>query len=209
MAQLFRHVSMSRRCLWRCLQTSRGRGLNFEKHLFVSYAHVDDLPTPGESQGWVSRFHKYLEAYLSQSLGEEARIWRDDKLRGNDVFANEIVKQFPQTAVLLSILSPRYIESEWCLREVNEFCKTAEVNGGLAIDDKTRVLRVMLRRIPSERRQLLPDILKEALGYEFFQGAENNRELPLDPSFGSGESYRRQLYFLAEDIADLICKLKQ
>jgi len=183
--------------------------MNFDKHLFVSYAHVDDLPTPGDDQGWVTRFHKYLETYLSQSIGEQARVWRDDRLRGNDIFANEIVKQFPNTAILLSILSPRYIDSEWCLKEVTEFCKTAELHGGLTIDDKARVLRVMLKRIPSDRRAQLPHILKDALGYEFFEGADGGRELPLDPSFGSGEAYRRQIYFLAEDIADLINKLKQ
>jgi hypothetical protein len=182
---------------------------SFEKHLFISYAHVDNLPTPGDNEGWVTRFHKYLETYLSQSMGEEARVWRDDRLRGNDIFANEIVKQFPKTAVLVSILSPRYIESEWCLREVNEFSKTAEVNGGLTVDDKARVLRAMVRRIPAERREQLPGILKNALGYEFYQETDGNRELPLDPSFGSGETYRRQIYFLAEDIAELITKLKQ
>ena len=182
--------------------------MDFEKHLFVSYAHVDDLPTPGEDQGWVTRFHRYLETYLSQSIGEEARVWRDDRLRGNDIFANEIVKQFPKTAVLLSIVSPRYIESEWCLKEVNEFCKTAEVNGGLTIEDKSRVLRVLLKRIPTESREQLPHILKDALGYEFFQATDGSRELPLDPGFGSGETYRRQIYFLAQDIADLISKLR-
>src|SRR6516164_1598358 len=165
--------------------------MNFQRHLFVSYAHVDDLATPGEDQGWVSRFHKYLETYLSQSIGEQAKVWRDDRLRGNDIFANEIVKQFPETAILLSIVSPRYLESEWCLREVDEFCKTAESHGGLTVDNKARVLRVMLRRLPSERREQLPLILKSALGYEFYQEVEGSRELPLDPSFGSGEAYRR------------------
>lgn len=182
--------------------------MNFQRHLFVSYAHVDDLATPGEDQGWVSRFQKYLETYLSQSIGEQAKVWRDDRLRGNDIFANEIVKQFQETAILLSIISPRYLESEWCLREVDEFCKTAESHGGIAVDDKARVLRVMLKRLPSERREQLPHILKDALGYEFYQEVEGNRELPLDPSFGSGEAYRRQIYFLAEDIADLINKLR-
>jgi hypothetical protein len=182
--------------------------MNFEKHLFVSYAHVDDLAAPGDDQGWVTRFHKYRETYLSQSMGEQAKVWRDDRLRGNDIFADEILRQFPETAALLSIVSPRYIESEWCLREVNEFCKTAEAHGGVTIDDKARVLRVMLRRLPSERREQLPAILKGALGYEFYQEVDGNRELPLDPSFGSGEAYRRQVYFLAEDIAELISKLR-
>jgi len=187
----------------------REKVATFDKDLFISYAHVDNLPTPDDSEGWVTRFHKYLEAYLSQSLGEEAKVWRDDRLRGNEIFANEIVKQFPKTAVLLSVLSPRYLESEWCLREVNEFCKSAEVTGGLTIDDKTRVLRAMLKKIPAERREQLPGILKDALGYEFYQETEGKRELPLDPSFGSGETYRRQIYFLAQDIAEVIGKLKQ
>ena len=183
--------------------------MNFQRHLFVSYAHVDDLATPGDDQGWVTRFHKYLETYLSQCIGEQARIWRDDRLRGNDLFANEIVKQFPETAILISIISPRYLESEWCIKEVDEFCKTAELHGGLTVDDKARVLRVMLKKLPPERREQLPHILKDALGYEFYQELEGSRELPLDPSFGSGEAYRRQIYFLAEDVADLINKLKQ
>jgi hypothetical protein len=32
-------------------------------------------------------------------LGREAKIWRDEKLQGNDVFSNEIVAQFNQSAV--------------------------------------------------------------------------------------------------------------
>lgn len=169
---------------------------------------MDDLPTPGDEHGWVTRFNKYLETYLSQSLGEEAKIWRDDRLRGNDIFANEIVKQFPETAVLLSVLSPRYLDSEWCLKEVNEFCRSAESHGGLTVEDKARVFRVMLKRIPTQRREQLPNILRDALGYEFYE-SDGTRELPLDPSFGTGETYRRQIYFLAQDIADLITNLKQ
>jgi hypothetical protein len=66
----------------------------------------------------------------------------------------------------------------------------------------------MLNRLPTDRRERLPHILKDALGYEFYE-ADGTRELPLDPSFGSGETYRRQIYFLAQDIADLISKLKE
>jgi len=187
--------------------------MDFEKHLFISYAHLDNRTTPDDDEGWVTRFHKYLETYLSQNIGEEAKIWRDERLRGNDIFANEILKQFPKTAVLVSILSPRYLESEWCLREVNEFCRIAEENGGLTVDDnKARVLNAMLKKVPAERREQLPAILKTALGYEFFYHETiSNRELPLDPPFGKeiAEIYRRQIYFLAEDIAELISKLKQ
>jgi hypothetical protein len=80
---------------------------SFRKHLFISYAHIDNQPLTPEQKGWISRFHATLEALLSMRLGKAARIWRDDKLQGNDVFADEIVDQFAQTAVLVSVLTPR------------------------------------------------------------------------------------------------------
>ena len=77
--------------------------MEFDKHLFISYAHIDNQPLPPEEQGWISRFHKSLESVLSMRLGVPAKIWRDEKLRGNDVFAEEIVGQFPHTALLVSV----------------------------------------------------------------------------------------------------------
>ena len=41
------------------------------------------------------------------------------------------------------MVTPRYVESEWCIREVNEFCKAAEKNGGLIVDNKSRALKVI------------------------------------------------------------------
>ena len=54
-----------------------------------------------ERKGWITRFHATLKACLSMRLGREAKIWRDEKLQGNDVFADEIVAQFSQTALLV------------------------------------------------------------------------------------------------------------
>ena len=108
---------------------------NFEKDLFISYAHIDNQPLTCEQKGWISRFHATLEALLSMRLGQTAKIWRDDKLQGNDVFAEEIVDQFTQTAVLVSVLTPRYLYSEWCTRDVRELCKRAERSGGVVVDN--------------------------------------------------------------------------
>ena len=103
----------------------------FEKHLFISYAHIDNQPLTPDQEGWVSRFHESLEAMLSMRLGRQAEIWRDRKLSGNDVFADEILAQFPKTALLISVLTPRYVESDWCTREVREFCAVAERSCGV------------------------------------------------------------------------------
>ena len=65
--------------------------VGFEKDIFISYAHIDNQPlTPGQKDS-ISRFHASLEVFLSTRIGQSARIWRDDKLQGNDVFANEIM----------------------------------------------------------------------------------------------------------------------
>ena len=39
---------------------------------------------------------------LSQRMGGQADIWRDEKLRGNDIFSDEIVDQLPKTASNMS-----------------------------------------------------------------------------------------------------------
>ena len=94
----------------------------YEQDAFISYAHIDNEPISAGQKGWVTQFHATLQTMLSQRLGERARIWRDDKLDGNDIFADEIVDQFNKTALLVSILRPRYLRSEWCTRELQEFC---------------------------------------------------------------------------------------
>ena len=69
--------------------------MTFEMDVFISYAHIDNLPLREGESGWIASFHKALEVRLAQLLGEKPRIWRDQKLQGNDFFGDEIVKQFP------------------------------------------------------------------------------------------------------------------
>ena len=115
----------------------------FEKHVFISYAHLDNIPITQGQDGWVSRLHTSLYSMLSRRLGCEARIWRDSKLKGDDVFSDEIVGQFSRSAVLLSIISPRYVKSDWCKRELNEFCEAAAKTTGVVVGNKSRALKVL------------------------------------------------------------------
>ena len=142
--------------------------MNFEQNLFISYAHIDDQPlSPGE-KGWITRFHATLKAILSMRLGREAKIWRDEKLQGNDVFSNEIVAQFRQSAVLISVVTPRYLNSEWCTREAREFCQTADKTGGLLVGNKSRVFKVIKTPVDNREAESRPPHLKDLIGFEFF-----------------------------------------
>lgn len=93
----------------------------FERDIFISYAHLDNEALTEEEKGWVSAFDNALQKRLGQLLGRKPDIWRDRKLQGNDIFGDEIVAQFLKLKVMISIISPRYLESEWCRRELEEF----------------------------------------------------------------------------------------
>ena len=178
-----------------------------KNHVFISYAHIDNLPLSPEQQGWISRFHHTFSVFLSQRLGLQAEIWRDQKLQGNDVFGDEIVKQFRDTTLFVSILSPRYVRSLWCKREVAEFCDHAMANGGLTLDNKSRLLKVV--KTPVEREHGdefgLPAVVQGILGYEFYVQDEQGC-FDLDPDFGEiyKQKYLRKICLLANNASQLL-----
>lgn len=183
----------------------------FTHHVFISYAHIDNVPITEEQQGWISRFHSTLEVFLSQRLGGKARIWRDLKLQGNDVFGDEIVDAFHQTALFFSILTPRYVRSDWCKREIEEFCQFAEKTDGLVIENKSRVFKVI--KTPVDRNtaeRLLPPVVRDSLGYEFFVQDEQG-PIELDPDFGERykQDYLRKVCILANNAAQLIQQVEE
>ena len=116
----------------------------FEKDIYISYSHLDDLPLVTGEQGWVTKFHKALSNLLSVRLGRRASIWRDEKLLGNDSFATEMVAQFPKTAILISVLSPCYVESEWCRKEVATFCEAVSKVESLKLENISNFLLCLM-----------------------------------------------------------------
>ncbi len=177
--------------------------MRFEKDLFISYAHIDNQPLTPEQQGWITRFHASLEALLSMRMGGNARIWRDEKLRGNDVFGPEILDQLAKTAVLVSVLTPRYLNSEWCKKEVAEFCKRSAASGGMVVDNKARMFKVL--KTPVDTQASLPEVVQSVLGYEFFT-FEDGTPLELDSAYGEkfAQDYNRKVGKLAWDVSQLL-----
>jgi hypothetical protein len=181
--------------------------MKFAKQIFISYAHIDNQPLSPEQQGWITRFHQTLQGLLDMRLGRDAAIWRDDKLSGNDVFADEIVQQFKDVALFISILTPRYINSDWCTREARQFCQEAEKNAGLVVENNSRVLKVI--KTPVDSLATLPDVFKSVLGFDFYTLVEG-KPLELDPEYGAKykEDYLRKVALLAWEAAALILTLE-
>jgi hypothetical protein len=183
--------------------------MGFENDLLISYAHLDDQALVEGHAGWISNLHRLLEIRVSQLLGVKPKIWRDPKLQGNDYFADTILaEQLPQVATLLAVLSPRYVQSEWCLREVKEFCRLSEQNGGLRIGDKARIFKVVKTPVPLERH---PDELQALLGYEFFvTDPQTGRPRELSQMYGpeAERQFLTRLDDLAYDISNLLETMK-
>lgn len=182
--------------------------MDFQRHAFISYAHIDNVPLTEHQEGWITHFHNTLSCMLSMRMGRKAEIWRDSKLSGNDIFAAEIIEQFPKTELLISILTPRYAESEWCAREVREFCKCAEKTGGLVVGNKSRVLKVI--KMPTDDEAALPQVIRGALGYAFYEFDEQHVPLELDSAYGEEfeRKYNLKLAKLAFDVAQLIKRIE-
>ena len=186
---------------------SETQPMGFDQHLFISYAHIDNQPLAPEQKGWISRFHDSLETMLGMRLGRQASIWRDEKLTGSDIFDEAIVRQFPRTALFMSILTPRYVGSEWCTREVVEFCRAAEHNGGLVVENKSRIVKII--KTPLDNDGEMPAIMRRALGYPFYT-LDGETPLELDPAYGAehAQKYNLKLAKLAYELAQLIKKLE-
>jgi hypothetical protein len=177
--------------------------MNFDLDAFISYAHMDNVGLIEGHQGWISNLHRALEVKVGQLLGKQPHIWRDPKLQGNDVFADTLLERLRHVAVLISVLSPCYVKSEWTRRELVEFWKAAQEQGGVRLHDKARIFKVLKTPV---RREMHPPELQSLLGYEFFQIDPNTGKIhELDEAFGP----KAQIAFWMklDDLAQDICAL--
>ena len=178
--------------------------MNFDLDAFISYAHMDNVGLIQGHQGWISNLHRALEVKVGQLLGKQPHIWRDPKLQGNDVFADTLLERLRHVAVLISVLSPCYVNSEWTRRELVEFWKAAEEQGGVRLHDKARIFKVLKTPV---RREMHPPELQPLLGYEFFQiDPDTGKMHELDEAFGSEAqiAFWMKLDDLAQDICSLL-----
>jgi hypothetical protein len=138
------------------------------KAIFISYCHADNDDTLGE--GWIEQFHKVLRSRLKAITGvrnpeEELGIWRDKEIQGNEEFSQVLLEKINQAKIVISILSPSYITSEWCLREIDEFVKAANEEADLVVQNKARLFKVLKTPVDREKH---PKSLRTQTGYEFY-----------------------------------------
>jgi hypothetical protein len=129
----------------------------FTNDVFISFAHVDN------TENWVTELHRQLQDRFVQ-LGADVTIWRDKKLSKADEFSPEIFDQLRKTAVLVSVITPRCIHSNWCADERRKFEFFATLNGGLRIGNTPRAFNVIKTPLEGDRHRGLFG----SLGFEFY-----------------------------------------
>jgi hypothetical protein len=169
-----------------------------DNDIFVSYAHVDNKPFDNP-QGWVDSFVKRLSLRLEQLIGNEPAVWRDTRLQGNEYFAGSIGDGISSTLLLLSVISPRYVNSDWCRGELKEFCRRAEQTGGGGAGNLSRVFKVVKTHVDEAE---MPEELRGLLGYHFYDFDERGRarEFRPDDPPNKDQRYWDRLEDLALDI---------
>jgi hypothetical protein len=177
--------------------------MNFEGDAFISYAHLDNVELIEGRQGWVANLHRALEIRVAQLLGKETHIWWDPKLQGNDYFAVTLSDRLQRVVAFVAVVSPRYVKSEWGRKEIDEFCKAAEQQGGVRVRDKARIFKVLKTPVPLEQH---PPELQSLLGYEFFKvDPETGRVRELNEVFGP--EAQKDFWLKLDDLSHDICCL--
>jgi len=180
---------------------------NFEYDIFISYAHVDNLPTPGESKGWITTFEEFLAVFLSRRVGKFGivKIWRDPTLDGSQLFDTTIQNRIKQSALFLAFTSTGYLTSDYCRQELAWFHQNAVTNNvGVNVGDRMRVLNVLLNNIPYKE---WPEYFGKTSGYPFY-ASENEEDLGY-PIKCVGDPFESQLRKLVDSIHRTLMAIKE
>lgn len=138
----------------------------FANDIFISFSHVDNF------DGWVDNFHDHLRNRLLQ-IDAPVTIWRDNKLRGTDVFSDELFEQLQRSALLITIVSPPGIKSHWCEDERQAFERFAALNGGFRFANSLRAIKVVKTPLTADKHRDLFGVT----GFEFYRRDEPESDL--------------------------------
>jgi len=175
----------------------------FAEDAFISYRHLDNEKLE-DSKGWIDNLHERLEKRLAQLLGSKPKIWRDPRIPGNVYFADLLEDRIRHNLLMVSVLSPGYVQSGWCMGELREFCRLANENGGLQVNGRLRMFKVVKTHVDREKH---PAQFQGQLGYEFYETdpmTQRHREFSQDIGQNKDQRYWNKLEDLALDIREVL-----
>ena len=184
--------------------------MEYEYDLCISYAHIDDLSPFGEEKGWIDLLHERLSVLLAQALGYEPRIWRDGhRLQGNDELSGAIGAGVTRSLLLVPVISPRYVQSDWCNREMKAFhAAQAQTTMPGSPAFRSRVFKVVKTPLPEHLREGEPVQIRNLIGYQFYGEDESSGVLTEFSPAPNDKQYWRTLHRLVSDLKQTLIELK-
>jgi hypothetical protein len=143
--------------------------------IFISYSRDDDVPPPDrpDRKGFVTFLHESIR-YEFRDLGpDRPSVWRDTKrISLGDQFTPEIEETLKNTSFLVVVLSPNWMASKWCRKELDTF---GQIHGSNGI--RERIIVVNKRYIDPDKR---PSLLQGQLGFSFFSRNDDVQDIAGD-----------------------------
>ena len=101
---------------------------NVKYDAFISYRHVKP------DSEIATKLHKKLESYrlpkdVAKKVGQKSlkRVFRDEaELAVSDDLAESIEEAIYNSKYLIAICSPEYLESRWCMKEIETFLEKSD-----------------------------------------------------------------------------------
>lgn len=177
----------------------------YTNDVFISYAHADDAGILGSDKGWVLNFVDDLEKSLAMKLGKKENetpfIWKDEELERNKLLTDALVNELKKTAVFLIIMSPSYLKSDWCGKELKQFLEIAQ--------DKNASGRIFIVEIDELNRNEYPtEIDKNLLTYRFWTKEKGSKAKTLGIPKRDNEEYYTRLIDIRNDLAKELSRIK-
>lgn len=175
------------------------KSAQFEADIFLSYAHDDDKPD-GAGLNWISEFKGRLRTALFNKCGRAVDFWRDsESLRKTERFDDAIKAGIEGSGVMMLVVSPSYLRSKYCKKEIAWFLERAEGGSpGFVVGHSPRVIAVLLDEIPYDQ---WPEPVQGTTGHAFFEDLGTTTYRIED--YGGAE-FRTRTIKLAAEIKELL-----
>ena len=134
--------------------------------IFISYGHLDDEDPAGDVKGWVDLLVERLPRLIASTLGYVPKVWRDQRsLTGDALLRAAIEEGISNSLLFVPIVSPRYVQSDWCLREEGAGTTTRANWSCFLRNGRRHAGGVQSRRRTSQRSKILDRVATARMGH--------------------------------------------
>lgn len=175
--------------------------------IFICYAADDDQPTSDGGQGWVSRFRYDLQVRIEQISGERVKIRGSPAQEKRAEVDEQVLEDVPRAKTLISVVSPPFVESVGCRRQVEVFSDSALRAGNLRLESGARLFKVVKLPVPSEEGPpRLAELFSSLLDFDFYEiDPVTGRPREYDAAFGpTVGKYHERMYDLALEVCAVL-----